>query len=420
MKISNLLEKDLRIVEKKKLWFSIPAAIVLFAVIMAIVFQFTLGSAFNIGMDFSGGYTMNVKLGTNLTSDNKDEYVKLIEDVTENLSDAEGEKYGLKVSAVQMQGSGDQASLYVKYKAVASEEVMEDVNSELQSALTDNLLKRIPMVTEEGSSISAKYTESVRSFYENRKTAVLSAAAESGLTLSEDSVSLSEDGTSITVALGSSVTSEQKDAVISALSINDVYLGSVIAGDQVSASVSTELLTSAICAIIGALALMLLYIFIRFELASAVSAIVALFHDVLIMVCFMAIFHIEINSTFIAALITILGYSINNTIIIFDRVREVVKNGMAKNSSYSRIANFAVRDTMLRSLNTSLTTLITIAMVAIIGVPDIRIFALPIIAGLLAGTYSSICIAPSVWSIIKDRRKREPKAEKAKKKAAAA
>lgn len=420
MKISNLLEKDLRIVEKKKLWFSIPAAIVLFAVIMAIVFQFTLGSAFNIGMDFSGGYTMNVKLGTNLTSDNKDEYVKLIEDVTENLSDAEGEKYGLKVSAVQMQGSGDQASLYVKYKAVASEEVMEDINSELQSALTDNLLKRIPMVTEEGSSISAKYTESVRSFYENRKTAVLSAAAESGLTLSEDSVSLSEDGTSITVALGSSVTSEQKDAVISALSINDVYLGSVIAGDQVSASVSTELLTSAICAIIGALALMLLYIFIRFELASAVSAIVALFHDVLIMVCFMAIFHIEINSTFIAALITILGYSINNTIIIFDRVREAVKNGMAKNSSYSRIANFAVRDTMLRSLNTSLTTLITIAMVAIIGVPDIRIFALPIIAGLLAGTYSSICIAPSVWSIIKDRKKREPKAEKAKKKAAAA
>ena len=96
MKISNLLEKDLRIVEKKKLWFSIPAAIVLFAVIMAIVFQFTLGSAFNIGMDFSGGYTMNVKLGTNLTSSNKDDYVKLIEDVTENLSDSEGEKYGLK------------------------------------------------------------------------------------------------------------------------------------------------------------------------------------------------------------------------------------------------------------------------------------------------------------------------------------
>ena len=420
MKISNLLERDLPIVEKKKIWFTIPAVIVVIAVVLMIVFHFTLGSALNIGMDFSGGYTMNVRLGTNLTDSNSDDYVALIEEVTENLADDNGESYGLRVSDVQMQGSGDQASVYVKYKAVGSEEEMEIINERLQEALTENLLKRIPMVSEEGGVLTASYTESVSTFFNNRKAAVIAAAADAGLTLDPGDVALSEDGKSIAVSGLSGATDEQRSAITDALAINDVYLGSVTAGDQVGASVSSELLTTAICSIIGALALMLLYIFIRFELSSAFAAIVALFHDVLIMFCFMAIFHIEINSTFIAAIITILGYSINNTIIIFDRVREAIKNGMAKNSTYGSVANFAVRDTLLRSINTSLTTLITIAMVAIIGVPDIRIFALPIIVGLLAGTFSSICIAPSIWSLIKDRKKRAPKAKTEKGKAAVA
>ncbi len=420
MKISNLLERDLPIVEKKKIWFTIPAVIVVIAVVLMIVFHFTLGSALNIGMDFSGGYTMNVRLGTNLTDSNRDDYVALIEEVTENLADDNGESYGLRVSDVQMQGSGDQASVYVKYKAVGSEEEMEIINERLQEALTENLLKRIPMVSEEGGVLTASYTESVSTFFNNRKAAVIASAADAGLTLDPGDVALSEDGKSITVSGLSAATDEQRSAITDALAINDVYLGSVTAGDQVGASVSSELLTTAICSIIGALALMLLYIFIRFELSSAFAAIVALFHDVLIMFCFMAIFHIEINSTFIAAIITILGYSINNTIIIFDRVREAIKNGMAKNSTYGSVANFAVRDTLLRSINTSLTTLITIAMVAIIGVPDIRIFALPIIVGLLAGTFSSICIAPSIWSLIKDRKKRAPKAKTEKGKAAVA
>lgn len=420
MKISNLLERDLPIVEKKKIWFTIPAVIVVIAVVLMIVFHFTLGSALNIGMDFSGGHTMNVRLGTNLTDSNRDDYVALIEEVTENLADDNGESYGLRVSDVQMQGSGDQASVYVKYKAVGSEEEMEIINERLQEALTENLLKRIPMVSEEGGVLTASYTESVSTFFNNRKAAVIAAAADAGLTLDPGDVALSEDGKSITVSGLSAATDEQRSAITDVLAINDVYLGSVTAGDQVGASVSSELLTTAICSIIGALALMLLYIFIRFELSSAFAAIVALFHDVLIMFCFMAIFHIEINSTFIAAIITILGYSINNTIIIFDRVREAIKNGMAKNSTYGSVANFAVRDTLLRSINTSLTTLITIAMVAIIGVPDIRIFALPIIVGLLAGTFSSICIAPSIWSLIKDRKKRAPKAKTEKGKAAVA
>ncbi len=201
MKISNLLERDLPIVEKKKIWFTIPAVIVVIAVVLMIVFHFTLGSALNIGMDFSGGYTMNVRLGTNLTDSNRDDYVALIEEVTENLADDNGESYGLRVSDVQMQGSGDQASVYVKYKAVGSEEEMEIINERLQEALTENLLKRIPMVSEEGGVLTASYTESVSAFFNNRKAAVIAAAADAGLTLdpgdgktNPGDVALSEDG----------------------------------------------------------------------------------------------------------------------------------------------------------------------------------------------------------------------------------
>ena len=151
---------------------------------------------------------------------------------------------------------------------------------------------------------------------------------------------------------------------------------------------------------------MLVYIVIRFELLSGLAAVVALAHDMLMMVCFMAIFHIELNSSFIAALITVLGYSINNTIIIFDRVRENMRfmfgkkgpNGKLIKPAY--IANKSVQETVWRSINTTITTLITISLVAIIGVSSIRIFALPIIFGLISGTYSSIFLAPTIWSML--------------------
>ena len=139
----------------------------------------------------------------------------------------------------------------------------------------------------------------------------------------------------------------------------------------------------------------------------------------------MGIFHIEINSTFIAALITILGYSINNTIIIFDRVRENIKfyankrlNGKLVKPAY--IANKSVQETIWRSINTTLTTLIMIAMVAIIGVTDIRIFALPIIFGLLAGIYSSVFMAPTIWAMLAKSFPGTIKAPKAKRAAAKA
>lgn len=413
MKLSNLLDKDLHITEKKKIWFLIPCGIIVLAAIMMLIFTFTLGSPLNLGMDFAGGYTMKVQLGTMLNDSNKADYENRITRIVESLTDEENRNYNLKVSAIQEQDSGDKASLYVKYKAVATEEEMtETVNPALREALQESIFRNIPTVSVSGGTITAKYNEPlVKALQDIVREAVSAQLAADNIHL--DTFDYNADEKTITIATNAteSVLTEKQDALRESLTYGNTYAGMVTEGDLVGATVSGELLTTAICAIILAIVLMLAYIAIRFELSSGLAAIVALFHDIVIMFCFMAIFHIEIGSTFIAALITILGYSINNTIIVFDRVREMTKLDKDRKLTGTQIANGAVSNTLLRSINTTLTTLITIGMVAIIGVSDIRIFALPIIAGLLAGTFSSICIAPSIWQMIRDR-KRKPKQEK--------
>ena len=165
--------------------------------------------------------------------------------------------------------------------------------------------------------------------------------------------------------------------------------------DRVGAVASVTLIQNALWAVLIAGVLMLLYIWIRFELYNGLVAIVALLHDVLIMLAFVTIFRIQINSSFIAAVLTIIGYSINNTIVVFDRVRENSK----KLQGYQReqIVNISVRETLTRSLYTSLTTLFTITALYFFGVDAIQEFTLPIIIGLVAGTYSSVLLAAPMW-----------------------
>ncbi len=169
--------------------------------------------------------------------------------------------------------------------------------------------------------------------------------------------------------------------------------------NSVGATSSSALLLNAFLSVLVAAVVILIYIAFRFTLSSGFAAVIALMHDVLIMLALMAIFRIEVNAPFIAALITIIGYSINATIVIFDRVRENEKKYVSKDATKDMIANTSIASTLLRSINTSITTLITLLILCIIGVPEIRQFCLPIIFGLLAGTYSSIFIAPSLWTI---------------------
>ncbi len=165
--------------------------------------------------------------------------------------------------------------------------------------------------------------------------------------------------------------------------------------DRVGAIASFTLIQNALWAILIAGVLMLLYIWIRFELYNGLVAIVALLHDVLIMLAFVTIFRVQINSSFIAAVLTIIGYSINNTIVVFDRVRENSKK--LAGVSREQVVNTSVRETLTRSLYTSLTTLFTITALYFFGVDAIQEFTLPIIVGLVAGTYSSVLIAAPMW-----------------------
>lgn len=175
----------------------------------------------------------------------------------------------------------------------------------------------------------------------------------------------------------------------------------LISQQTIGPAVGKELRQKAILAFVLANVAMLIYVAIRFEFKFGAAAILAIIHDILITVSVYSIFQIPINSSFIAAILTIAGYSINDTIVIFDRIRENIKK-MRRNDS-REIANISITQTMSRSINTTLTTLITIVAVYIF-VPSIREFTFPLTIGIACGAYSSIFIASPVWVILKNRK----------------
>lgn len=168
---------------------------------------------------------------------------------------------------------------------------------------------------------------------------------------------------------------------------------------QYSASVGEEIKQKAVLAVLIAAAGMLLYISVRFEVVYGLAAITALLHDVLILLAVYVVFRIPVNSAFIAAVLTVVGYSINDTIVVFDRIRENVK--FEKRPDYFEVANKSLNQTIVRSINTSLTTLFVIGSLYFLGVDAIKELALPLMAGVIAGTYSSIFIASPIWALWK-------------------
>jgi preprotein translocase subunit SecF len=147
----------------------------------------------------------------------------------------------------------------------------------------------------------------------------------------------------------------------------------------------------------------LIYTTIRFEFNIGIAAIAALVHDLLIMVSFYAVFQVQVNNSFIAAILTILGYSINDTIVIFDRIRE--NKGLGKYHDTTTLVNTSVTQSISRSINTAITTLTTITCLYIIGVPAVQEFALPLMIGVVSGAYSTIFIASPVWMLLEKRKK---------------
>ncbi|MCG8541980.1 MAG: protein translocase subunit SecF [Clostridia bacterium] len=167
---------------------------------------------------------------------------------------------------------------------------------------------------------------------------------------------------------------------------------------QFGASVGEEITNRALISIVLASIGMLIYITFRFNsIKFGAAAIIALIHDTLIVLSIYAIVKIPVNSSVIAAILTIVGYSINDTIVVFDRLRENLK--YKKKETHFEIADTSIKQTLTRSINTSLTTLLVIGCLFIFGVESIREFALPLLAGVITGTYSSIFIASPVWAL---------------------
>ena len=197
------------------------------------------------------------------------------------------------------------------------------------------------------------------------------------------------------------LTVDQREAVDNMFKTDYSVPAESIAAESISSTISNEMRTDATVALIIALVLMLAYIWIRFrDIKFGAAAIIALAHDALIVIVCYALTRIQVGGTFIAAVLTIIGYSINDTIVTFDRIREnhVFMN---RQDQLEELVNKSVSQTISRSLFTSITTFIMVLSLAIFGVPDIRFFALPLMVGVVAGTYSSIFIASPVWLDLK-------------------
>ena len=195
---------------------------------------------------------------------------------------------------------------------------------------------------------------------------------------------------------------DEREQLATAMEDNFGVQESDITSTNISSTISSEMRSDAIVAVIIATICMLIYIWFRFkDIRFASSAVLALLHDVLVVLAFYAIARVSVGNTFIACMLTIVGYSINATIVIFDRIRENLHSGSRE--KLAEIVNTSITQTLTRSIYTSFTTFVMVAVLYIMGVSSIREFAAPLMVGVLVGAYSSVCITGALWYVMKKK-----------------
>ena len=238
------------------------------------------------------------------------------------------------------------------------------------------------------------------------------------ITNSADTQTQKVAGTNEVIIKTRTLSVEERQALDEALVENFGVDESKITAESISGAVSAEMKRDAVMATAIATVFMLLYIWVRFkDIRFAASAVLALVHDVLVVVACYALAKWSVGSTAIACLLTIVGYSINATIVIFDRIRENMKL-LGNKESAETIVNTSISQTLTRSINTTLPTFVMVLILYILGVSSIREFALPLMVGLICGTYSSVCLSGSVWYVL-NKKRMEKNAKPAGKKAKA-
>lgn len=229
-------------------------------------------------------------------------------------------------------------------------------------------------------------------------------------TISENATVSAVEGRNILVVKTKSLNDQTLDTLKKSLMSTYQIGESDIETETISGVISGEMKSNAIVAVLVATVCMLIYILIRFSnMAFAASSVLALIHDILVVLCLYAVIRLTVDTSFIACMLTVVGYSINATIVIFDRLRENL-GAMKKHENLADVVNRSITETFTRSIHTSVTTLITVVMLIILGVESVRIFAIPMAVGILCGGYSSVCIAGSLWYFFKTRKKSAGKA----------
>lgn len=331
----------MKIVKNRFIYFGISIVLMLVGAAFAFINANNGNGVLNFDVQFLGGTAIEANIGKEF-DDN--EIAELIKGVTGD-------------SGVQVQKTGDGTSVIIKTKY-----------------LSDTISENNEVAEAESEEVSEGNTE-----------AESEAVSEEAVANDAESKEVSEVGINDT-----------KSAIVNALVDKYGIAENSISINEVSATISTDMWKTALLAVLVACIAMLIYITVRFrDLKTGASIVLALVHDVLIVLAFYAVVRVPVNSTFIAAILTVLGYSVNASIVIFDRIRE-------NKSKYSKLSREEIIDTsivqsMTRSVFTSLTTLFTIAALYFFGVQSVKEFALPIIVGIICGTYSSVFLAGSLW-----------------------
>ena len=354
--LGSLKNKKVKIVERYVICLCISLAIIIAGVVMAIV------KGTNYGIDFTGGIKISIEAYTEVDNFDNSDFEKTVSDWLAAKTVTES---GDSIEKSQYEVNGKPAVNGYTYEYTLKNSLTKADGTKIDNILTAKDADGKYLVEVENNYIKEHLNTYLNEYYQSKY------------------------GVDIT----------QKDIVKSNFVGNDSM---------------KYILRSAIIAVAVAIVVILAYIAIRFTFMSGIAAILALIHDVAIMFALTTIFQIPVNSTFIAAVITIIGYSINATIVVFDKVRELEKRPSYTEKTDTEIANEAIASTLGRSILTTLTTLVMIVALAIFGTQSIREFALPIIFGLLAGAYSSILLSAPSWVYLRKLFKQANKRPKVK------
>ncbi len=382
-------KKPFEVLKYKYVAFGVSLAFIL----VGIVFFFVFGG-FNTGIDFGSGYSERVQiapLGMKVRYNGSDSATLAVASNTLTLQ--------LRNSSGVRSYSYDSGS-YKTVGDLASAMERDGLETEVfdSSLLTEELVSGFGFPASLSSSWTNLnfatptrdvYIEDIRSALSSLGNANIQTLGDADAGYFQVRVNV-EDGES-----QDSVEARVNNALYSAFGEDNVV---VMQSDFVGPKFSASLLKSSIYAILIAIVLILVYISLRFRLSYAISSIAALFHDVLMMLALIVIFRLEVSSTTIAAILTIIGYSLNNTIVIYDRVRENIRD--YKKESVESLINLSTRQSFSRTIITSLTTLFAIVPLAIFASGDIKLFAINLTWGILVGAYSSNFIAPGLLSIL--------------------